>query len=469
MAQHWDQAVESYRTLAGFYPDNVDYGLGLASVLTKAGRAPEALATIAALRSLPAPASEDVRIDLAEAEVSHQTSNYPRELAAGQVAADRGLQQGARLLVAQGRLAQAQGHLRLGHAAEAARFAESARQLFIAGGDRNGEARALNRIANIAYEQGDYAQAKRLFEEAANALRSVGNSRDLTSALNNIADTMMMQDELSSARPIFDEALQIARDRADVQLEGLLRLNLGDLAYRLGDLTLAQTLCTRGVELARTSGYTYAEYMGLLALGNVALARGDLAEAAKILDQGEQLARRAGDRRYTAYIVAALGEVALVDSHPEIARRRNEEALEIRLALGGQTEVAESRLALARVAIAERKSTGASADVQSAIETFQARQLAASEAYGWAVRSASALSANRATDAPAVDAAERLLPRVQTISRRLWITIQIARARAGQGRLAQARASLDAVAAQARQRRFVWLEREARQALNDLR
>ena len=86
-------------------------------------------------------------------------------------------------------MAQAQAELRLGRSAEASRLVDSARQLFVAGGDRNGEARALNRIANIEYEQGDYDEAKRVFREAEKVLRTVGNLRDLATALNNVADT----------------------------------------------------------------------------------------------------------------------------------------------------------------------------------------------------------------------------------------------------------------------------------------
>src|SRR5437879_3519642 len=65
--KEWDKAVEIYRTLFGFFPDNLDYGLRLASVQTFAGKGQNALVTVEALRKLPAPNSDDPRIDLEEA------------------------------------------------------------------------------------------------------------------------------------------------------------------------------------------------------------------------------------------------------------------------------------------------------------------------------------------------------------------------------------------------------------------
>jgi len=469
MAQRWDEAIERYRTLFGFFPDNVDYGLSLAGVLTRAGRPAEALATVATLHRLPAPANDDVRIELAEAEAAHETSDFERELSAGRTAADRGLRQGARLLVAQGRLAQAQALLRLGRPADASPLVESARQLFLAGGDRSGEARALNRIANIAYEQGDYDQAKRVFRETERVLRTVGNLRDLATALNNVADTMMMQDDLASAAPVFAEALEITRERGDRALEGFVLLNLADLAYRRGDLIAAQSMGTTGLELARAIGRPYTIYMGLLALGNVALAKDDLPTATKQFEEGLTLARRSGDRRYTAYMLTGLGDVALAGVQIADARRRHQEALEIRAALGSEAESAESRLALAAVAMQEGRAADAEPDVLRATQAFKTLRLEASECYAWSVAAAVSGFAGRAEHAlTASETAERLLPHVQNVSRRLWITIYLARADGARGLRDRAAASLREAAAEAKRRGFTRVEREGQRALADI-
>jgi TolB-like protein/predicted Ser/Thr protein kinase len=64
-----DKAIEIYRTLFDFFPDNIDYGLRLAAIQTQAGKGAQALATVAMLRKIPSPV-EDPRIDLAESDAA---------------------------------------------------------------------------------------------------------------------------------------------------------------------------------------------------------------------------------------------------------------------------------------------------------------------------------------------------------------------------------------------------------------
>src|SRR6185369_7922549 len=58
----WGKASETYRTLWSFFPDDLEYGLKLASSLMTAGRVDEAQATIEALHRLPEPSGQDPRI-----------------------------------------------------------------------------------------------------------------------------------------------------------------------------------------------------------------------------------------------------------------------------------------------------------------------------------------------------------------------------------------------------------------------
>jgi hypothetical protein len=64
--KQWEKAVETYRTLFRFFPDNLDYGLGLVGAQVEAGHVDNGKTTIAALRILPAPMRDDPRIDLTE-------------------------------------------------------------------------------------------------------------------------------------------------------------------------------------------------------------------------------------------------------------------------------------------------------------------------------------------------------------------------------------------------------------------
>ena len=80
----WAAALAVYRTLWGFFSDNAEYGLRLAAAQTGAGSAKDALATVAELRRLPAPQSEDPRVDLVESQAATPSAtsrtSWPRPL-----------------------------------------------------------------------------------------------------------------------------------------------------------------------------------------------------------------------------------------------------------------------------------------------------------------------------------------------------------------------------------------------------
>src|SRR5215471_18988447 len=62
MSHEWDKAIEIYRALFEFFPDNLDYGIALASMQVNGGRGNEELVTLAHLRELPPPQGDDPRI-----------------------------------------------------------------------------------------------------------------------------------------------------------------------------------------------------------------------------------------------------------------------------------------------------------------------------------------------------------------------------------------------------------------------
>jgi len=107
VSNEWEKAIGNYRTLYEFFPDNLEYGLYLANAQNSASRAREALGTIAGLRKLPRPASEDPRIDLAEAWSAHSLSDMRRAQALAKQAVSVGSRSGSELLVAAARIRQA--------------------------------------------------------------------------------------------------------------------------------------------------------------------------------------------------------------------------------------------------------------------------------------------------------------------------------------------------------------------------
>src|SRR5262249_46616976 len=116
----------------------------LAASQTAAGKGRDALATLDALRRLPPPARDDPRIDLAEAEAARSLSDFARERTAAAAAGAKGTKTGARLLVANARLAEGWACRNLGKLAEASAALEDAKSAFTSASDSRGLARAVN-------------------------------------------------------------------------------------------------------------------------------------------------------------------------------------------------------------------------------------------------------------------------------------------------------------------------------------
>ncbi|HEV7786257.1 MAG TPA: serine/threonine-protein kinase, partial [Thermoanaerobaculia bacterium] len=164
--QDWDRASQTWWKLWSLFPDNLDYGLRLAAVQTSAGRVADALATTAALRTLPPPSRDDPRIDLAEAMAAGAGADFKRQQTAAERAVARGATQGAPLLVAQGQLLACRALRNLGRGDAALAACEAGRKLHEQAGDRAGVAEAVTHAANVLYDRGDLPGAGRFYEQA---------------------------------------------------------------------------------------------------------------------------------------------------------------------------------------------------------------------------------------------------------------------------------------------------------------
>ena len=105
-AHDFPAAIEIYRTLRNFFPDNLDYALRLASAQRKAGHPKDSLDTIAQVRTLPKPLSDDARIDVEEASSQNFAGNFSAFQKAAAVAAAKAKAQGSRMLQVQATIAR---------------------------------------------------------------------------------------------------------------------------------------------------------------------------------------------------------------------------------------------------------------------------------------------------------------------------------------------------------------------------
>ncbi|HYO12854.1 MAG TPA: tetratricopeptide repeat protein [Thermoanaerobaculia bacterium] len=453
----WDRAVETYWKLWSLFPDSLDHGLRFAAAQTAAGRAEEALATADALRTLPEPARNDPRIDLAEATAAGARSDFERQRAAAARAATKGAALGTPLMIAQARLLECRALRNLGQAEAALAACEEGRRLHAETGDSAGVAEAMTHAANVHYDQGDLPAALRLYEEALGTYRELGNRGAEAGALNNIAVVLKNQGDLERARQLYEEVLAVTREIGSRGGEAYALNNLAGVLLRRGELDEATRLFERSLAIRREqkdrSGEAYAlDNLGvaLRRRGNLAAARRRHEEALKIrreigqkigevgslnnlgqvlLDQGElaaarrsfaaalALGRETGNRSGTAFALFGLGEVLARQGLLAEARKRHEEALALRSRLGEKGTEAESRLALASV-LFESGDAVRAGDLARAAAAELARQGATE---GEAVALALAAVASRAGDG--LQRATSLVQNSQDLRARLTVEI----------------------------------------------
>ncbi len=391
--KNWPKAVDVYHTLWNFAPDNLDYGLRLAQAQSSGSLNKDAMATVESLRNLPAPASEDPRIDLAEVVAAHGQSDFKRELTAAVRATEKGQKLGARLLLARAELAQARAYYYLGDLQQFQKAAETSRQIFAEAGDLSGEAGALHNLGTGVYDQGDLASAQKFQDESLEICRKIGNQRCVGDALNSIGIALKDQMDFAGARQAYEQSVAIRLETGDrigeaVSLNniavvlyqqgkfaearkfyeqslgitqvigekrGIARAltNLAIVDHEQGKLVESRKLHEQSIAIRREIGDKSGVALGLNNLAAMLLDLGDLPAVQKALDEQMPIFQQAGNQRAIAYATFVQGEFFKTQGNLEQGRKAHEEALAIRNKIGEKVTVGDSLLALAALSIEE--------------------------------------------------------------------------------------------------------------------
>lgn len=255
----YGKASEIYRSLWTFFPDELAWGIALYWAQSKAGNTKDREETIAELAKRPAPARDDVRIAIADADLAEDEGNFKRELEIvrallpkfgvvqndrwaraksqegwalkelnehdGALAAFGELEKYARakqdMMLVAGALTNKATVLRhMGKNADAERALEEATGLYEQAGAVAGMYHALNMQAIIAAERGDIAGAQHQFERAEAACMAGKQPSCQAIAALNIAAMMQQRGELGDAKARVESALDLARQLGDKHLLG---------------------------------------------------------------------------------------------------------------------------------------------------------------------------------------------------------------------------------------------------------
>jgi len=469
VAHQWDQAVETYRTLFQFFPDNLEYGLRLASAQTFGGKSKDALITLEQLRKLPAPSSDDPRIDIAEGFAASLIGDYKRELAVTTRADETAAKLGARLQRARALMLEGQALNALGQPQPGAAKDEEAQQILLQAGDRDMAAAALNRAAIVLVGQGAYADAKAKYEHALSMWQEVGDEGKMASVYNNLGQVLKLQGDLKSANAMYEHALTGFRETEDKNSAAVTLGNMGNLQDSAGNLSDAKITLQEALAAAREVGNKDLEETDLINLADVLYSRGDPAAAEDLLHQAEPILNETGDKSDVAAADQIWGEVLSGKGDLSGARAKYQEALNVSNQINAQQMAATAGLGLADVAIEQEQPADAESPCRQAIAEFQAENDTPDEIMGHAILARAFLAMGRTADAQSeIDGAKSLVASSQNLGARLRMAIVAARVRAALGGTAEAERVLQGTLAEATKSGFFTYQLEARFALGEI-
>ena len=470
----WKKAIEIYKSLIAFFPDNLDYALRLANAQGHSGAAKDALETVESMRkSFPGTGGAgdvDPRIDLAEAEAARYLGDFKREQAAAGAALTKGEALGAQLLMAHAIDLQGFALWKLGQSDPAIAAYDRARQIYTAHGDRAGIANELNLTAVVRWGQGDFISADKLFDESFAICRESGDQQGMARALNNRALVLLDQGELAKAGELYRQAFQIAQNTGNKWGEAITLANLGDTLSAQGDLKSARRTLEQAIAGFQRMGDKNNAALQSNELAFVRYEQGDLAAARTIQEQALSSGRATGDKRISAWALDNLGTILLAQGDFPGSRKSFEEALGMQSQAGERGTAGRSELMLADLSIEEGKAADVKvADFDPILRGNELHKSLDGEIFAHAVLARVLLAQGKLPDAlKHIEAGEALAAKVQNLSVRLDLGITAGNVRAALGSTDQAKANLQSSLTQATKAGFMNYQLEARLALANM-
>ena len=462
------KAASAYRTLFELYPDRVDFGLQLAAAEAAAGHETPAKETVARLRRLPAPASEDPLIDLAEANLVW-THNVPSGLALLQSAKRKAQQRGLRNVYGQALKRECLGVIYSEHPEPAEAICREAYDVFLAAGNRLEAADALRLTADRLGSQGRYREAIAEYERALTILGSLGEEEKIGAALNNMAINYTKTGELDRAEDLYRQAQAKFEKAGDASNAGTALSNVADTVFARGQLANAARLYEQVIDTQPATDPGSSAY-SVYQLASVLLEQGRLADARSHATKAVEAIRPIeGAYQYLTSAMTVLGNVRRAEGDLAAARHEYTQSLALREKTGELDLVAESQASLAELALDEGRPGEAEPLLRKAIAQFEKESGSTDAASAGVLLSRALLMQGKRDEARAA------LQHALEIGRtnpdpefRIPAGVQAARLEAAEGQTRSAVAKLSAAVAEARRLGYYQLECEARLALGEL-
>ena len=456
-------AIEIYRTLRNFFPDDLDYGLRLASAQCRGASAKDALQTIARMRALPEPENRDARIDLAEAKTAEFLGDFPLMQRAAAAAAEKARVQGSRLVMAQAKEQEGWAWEHLGDLPKAMATYSQAKELSTAGGNPNSLATVFYGIGVALMDKGDYDEARKSFEDSQRICHEIGARQSEAFAIGGIGSVLYLQGKFVEAKRYYEEALQVHRELGDPTAMGSDLGNVANVLSNLGELAEATRMQEQSLQAYRQAGNKNGEASTLTDLGDLLVDRGELDAAKQALDQAFAVEKKSGHQLIRGYVLFDLARILLAQDRLKEAQSTAEQALALRKEHNEESLVAVSQLQRAEILLEQGKAVEAEPFIRGAQEVFDKQKVTDAGCQAAAILTHVLLAQGKTKQAKtAADHAIELSRQTSDYQSHYDASMAAAVVKAEAGEIAQAEKALQAVQEDAATHGFLGAELESR-------
>lgn len=172
-------------------------------------------------------------------------------------------------------------------------------------GEDEARAEALNTLASLDFQQGDYASAEKRYRRAATLWQTLGDNARWAGVLNNRAAALSAAGE--DAETAFGEALRAAGD--NLVMRARTTLNLGQVRERRGDSAGAVQAYHEAARFAEESGSLNTSARAWNNLGALYHRGSQLSEAQHAYEKALTLAKKGGEKLLLGTVLANLAEL----------------------------------------------------------------------------------------------------------------------------------------------------------------
>lgn len=504
----WPKTIEIYKILYTFFPDNLEYGLLLASAQRSGEKAQDALSTIDQLRRLRAPANGDPRIDLQEADAASDLGDARRSLASAQRAEQKAKSAGLRLVAADARLtignalyglgqpkdamtayqegletyqrlgdrvkvaavyyAMTQALAEIGDRTEARESAEKGVAICQQIGNIRGQALLMNEIGIILRHAGNLDGAVAEYEKSYGMMKQIGDKAGMIAAHGNISEILSDRGDLRGSNEKLEEITQLSIEIGSKRFRALNIVNLALNRFHLGETQQALDDLQQALDLSRQIGNTFASLSALDVLTAAYIETGDLVAGSKSAAEGLEISRQSSEGSFVSSFCAHQGTIASIKGDSIAAHQLYQEAFEGFRKTGDQNAASQISSLLAELALEQNSVSEAEEHARQAVAELD-KEKVATAAVAHATLARVLLTQSKVKEAQAeIRLAQTLTSPVQDLSVLIPVQIGSALVQAKSDSLSTAILTLNKLIRDCDRYRFVHSGFDARLALGEI-